>query len=416
MNTKALLFAAVLAVVLVLVGLLVTDSGDGSAKAGDNSTLLFPDLMEGINDAAALTITTSEGEFNAQRAGETWILAERDGYPVQMENVRATLIGLAELKTVEAKTSDSERYSKLGVQAVGAEPEAETQSKQVNVKDEGGAILAALIIGKPRSGGQGATFYARKPGEDASWLVEGKLPPLPASGDDWLDKKILELKRNDISGARTTHADGEILTISKSDGETDFTVHELPAERELKYASVANGIAGAMQYLNFEDVQKAESFEQPESPVAVTSLWTKDGLQVTTELWDIGEETFASFRAAYDLDGIPTVDLGPQPPLEEGEAQAKATPRPAAEVEAEVETLNAQLTPWIYKIATYSKENLTKRLEDQLKPLPEPEEEAPAEGDVPSIDAFGGPVEDEAAAPSIDDLGGAPADDEGDDG
>ena len=98
MNSKALLFAAVLAIVLVLVGLLAKDSGNGAAQASDQDTLIFPDLMEAINEVSALTVSSIEGEFNLRREGDKWILVERDGYPVQMDNVRSTLIGLAELK------------------------------------------------------------------------------------------------------------------------------------------------------------------------------------------------------------------------------------------------------------------------------------------------------------------------------
>ena len=42
----------------------------------------------------------------------------------------------------------------------------------------------------------------RRAADAASWLVRGDLPPLPEKGDEWLDKKILEIKRADVAAAR----------------------------------------------------------------------------------------------------------------------------------------------------------------------------------------------------------------------
>lgn len=413
MNSKAILLATVLAVALIAIGLFVTRGGDSEAASPDTDAAFLPGLYDRINDVASLKVATSDGEFHARRSGDAWTLDEHHGYPVQVDQVRQTLIALAEMKRVEEKTDDPERYAELGVQPVGSDPEAEAQSKEVTLLDGAGETVAAVLVGKTRSGGRGGTFYVRRPSEGASWLVEGKLPPLPADGAEWLDKKILELKRDEVRAARITHADGEVLTISKEDAETNYTLHELPPERELSYASAPGGVAGALQYLNFEEVETRESFEAPEEVTSVSSFWTKDGMRVTVQLWEKEETPYAAFEAAYDPDGAPTLAVGPMPPPEEGEdegttAEAEVIPRPKEEVEAEVAELNGRLSRWVFKLPAYSKTNLTKRVEGLLKPLPEPEESTPGEDEVDDpdapldIDSLGGPlevpVEDDAPA------------------
>lgn len=405
MNAKTLIGAAVLAAILILIGLLAYNSGSPETQVEEKGSALFPELIEKINDVASLELTTSEGLFTLERGDPSWTLVDRGGYPVQMDKVRPALIALAELEKLEQKTSNPASYTRLGVQAVNSDLAAEFQSKQLTLKDAAGTVIASLIVGKPREGTRGENFFCRRAADPESWLVTGTLPPLPEKADEWLDKKVLEIQRNDVRAARITHTDGEVVTISKKDSETDYTLHELPADRELKYGSAANVLAGSMQYLNFEDVLQAAEFTAPEEPLSIASLWTKDGMRVTVEVWQKEEKHYAAFSAAYDPTGAPTLDVGPAPPPEElvegepilegGETEpiveAEATPRPAEVVQPEVEALNARLTPWVYVIPEYSKNNFAKRMEELLKPLPEEE-----------------PVEEGAGEPSIDNLGGDP--------
>jgi len=401
MNAKTLIGAAVAAAILILVGLLAYRGSAPETQVEEKGTELFPGLIEKLNDVRTLELQTTEGLYTFDKGDPSWTLRDRGGYPVQMEKVRPTLIAVAELEKQERMTSEPDSYPRLGVQAVSSDLEAEFQPKQLTLKDASGAVLASLIVGKKREGSSDG-FYCRRAADPESWLVKGDLPVLPEKADEWLDKKILEIQRNDVCAARVTHPDGEVLTIAKKDDDTDYTLLELPEGRELKYSSAANVLAGSMQYLNFEDVLQAGEFTAPDESLSIANLWTKDGMRVTAEVWQKDEKAYAAFSAAYDPDGAPKLDgYGPEPPPEEPvegvegdesepEAEAPYTPRPAAEVEAEVKALNDRLTPWVFQVPEYCKNNFAKHLEDLLKPLPveEPADEA-AEGEA-SIDNLGG--------------------------
>ncbi len=408
MTPKTLILLIAATAVLVVGGLFYYESSAPPSETAVEGELLFPGLIDEVNDVASLEVATEEGQFTVQRGDEGWGLVERGGYPVLLERVRATLLALAEVKLVERKTENPALYERLGVQSVGEGTGAETPSKSVTAKRADGSVLAALIVGKSREAGTGATYYARRVGESASWLVEGERPPLPETGDEWLDKKVLELDRAEVRAGRTTHADGEVVTIAKKDSETDYTVLDVPEGRELKYASVAGGIAGSMQYLNFEEVLPVTEFEEPGPAVAVTELWTKDGMRVDARVFE-GEDgkTWGLFHATLDLEGTPTLPqpTGPQP---EAVAESVATPRPAAEVQAEIDALNARLDRWAYELPQYSRTNLTKRLEDLLKPLPTESEApsaAPGDGGA-ALDLLEGsaPLEEEVEAPLLEDV------------
>lgn len=407
MNTKSILVAALLAVVLVIAGFIANRSAESAGAAPETAgDPMLPELYDQLNDVVMITVRTTDAELNFAQQGDDWVFVEREGYPIQPDNVRAALVAMAELKLVEAKTTNASKFEQLGVQPVGGAPAAEYQSKEITLQNAAGETLAALLIGKPRSGGSGRTFYARQPSSSQSWLVEGKQPSLPQTGDEWLDKKVVEINRTEVKAARITHADGEVLTVSKASADANFKPHDIPEGRELTYDAVAGTVSGALQFVNFEDVQRAEAFEEPGTPISVTEVWTNDGMRVTAELWEIDGAPFARFAAAYDLEGAPEqVPLGPLAMEEEpgpGQAKVEVTPRPRDAVEAEVAALNARVSKWVYKLPTYTKSNLTKRMDALLKPLPEPVEEEMA------------PTPDDDSPIDIDSLGGAPPG--GDDG
>jgi hypothetical protein len=404
-NPKRLLILCLATALLVLAGLFLYDAGAPPSETEVEGQMVFAELMKQVNDVSELVIVTSEGEFTVRSVEGTWGLMESAGYPVLRDKVRDTLLSLANLEKVERKTSNPALFEKLGVQPVADNGAAETPSASVTAKTADGQILAALIVGKARATGGGSTFYARRPAEPESWLVRGKRPPLFQEGSEWLDKSILEVKRDVVRAARTTHADGEIVSIAKLDSETNYTVLGRPADRELSYASVAGGIAGSMQYLNFEAVKPIEDFKAPETALAVTSLWTRDGVRMTVEIFEPEPETiWAVFHADFDLAGGPELPAAVGPDPAALDATATATARPEAEVRAEILELNARLDKWAYKLPQYSKTNFTKRLEELLKPLPEESasEPAPPGDGGAALDLLEGPAPEVEEAKELD--------------
>ena len=68
--------------------------------------------------------------------------------------------------------------------------------------------------------------------------------------------------------------------------DVDFAVADIPEGRELSYPTVANGIAGALNGLELEDVREALGGE----PIARTRVTTFDGLQVEVTAYRDGDE------------------------------------------------------------------------------------------------------------------------------
>lgn len=382
MNQKRLAIAALAALALLALGLVLRGQRQPPAAASESGKPLFPGLLDRINEVAAMHVTTATGGYRIVRQEGGFGVAEKGGYPVEQGQVVKNVLAIAELKKLERKTADPARYAEIGVQDV---PTPDSSTKIVSLRDASDKELAALVLGQTRTGRNSKSIFVRKVGDPQAWLVEGNLD-LREDATAWLDKKILEVKRADVRAVRTQHPDGELVLVSKAKPEDSaFHVENVPPDRKLKYATVANGMGGALEYLNLQDVARADSFEPPEGEPVRTSFWTFDGLRIDVALYEKDSKTYASFRASYDAEGpAELAAVGPvlsEEPAEapEGEAAPEKPRRPAEEVRAEAEKLDARLARWVFEIPAYSKTNLAKRNDELTEPLV-PEEEGAQPG------------------------------------
>ena len=416
MNTRSLLILAGATAVVAVVAAVTLHHGESAVQETPAAGKLFPAFAASLNNSATVELKKKDGVTTLRKSADSWGLAEKNGYPVDMSAVRKTLIGLSELTATEARTEDPKLYAKLGVE----DPDAEgSTSTLLTVKDEAGKELASLIVGKEHAGKSFTAHqvYVRKPGEKKSWLANGDLA-LKEKGADWLDKKILEVKRERVRAVEIRHADGEVVAVDRDKPDTkDFTLHDVPDGKELTYPSAPTSVADALGYLNLEDVVPAESMDMKEG-VACTSKFTCfDGLTITVLTKDAGEKTYARFEASYEA---PLTAAGPSPapetkPGEPKDPSQASTPdskdsatkegapktdekpkaKTAEEVQKEVSELNARLSKWVYQIPSYNKSSFEKKKAELLKDKVTPPPEAPKTETTPETE----PTSSEGKAP-----------------
>ena len=108
----------------------------------------FPALRENPDAVAKLVVATPEGTITLVReTGARWAALERFGYPVDRKRVRELVVALADMRLIERKTAQPERYARLQVEAPDAEG---AQSQLVRLESADGKVLAEAIIGKER--------------------------------------------------------------------------------------------------------------------------------------------------------------------------------------------------------------------------------------------------------------------------
>ena len=346
---------------------------------------VFPELAAQLNELSGVTVTGHDESFHLHKTGDTWGMDEKDGHAVRFERLKGLLVALSDLKPLERKTATPALHSKLGLQAPG---DAGSASVQVTVLGASGAPVADVIVGRP--GPAARTRYIRKAGDDQTWLVQGELNA-DASRQAWVDTEILRIEPANVAHVTTTHADGEVLHVDKQAKEDPvWTIADIPEGREPKNAGIAATVAGALQWLDFDDVSAVGKRALPDTDRATTVYETWDGLTITVTAAREPAPAAAEPPAEPAADG----ETPPTPPAPEATdwiaVTVAAADSAADDVKAKAAELNARLSPWVYKLVKYKAAPLRQRMADLTQPKPEKaaategtEPVAPAEGEPP---------------------------------
>ena len=426
MRTHHLLILVAAAIVAILAAVWARSIHEPVHTAGAG-TLLVPGLEAKLNDVATMSVKGKDGaSVTLERGADMWSVHEKSGYPADTGKVRKLLIAIAQSKLVEQKTANPESYGELGVAdptTTASTPAAPDKTKTPEKSETSGALVeiqapvegqdkVALIVGNSARGATGT--YVRKVGDTQSWLTSGDLS-VQADPMTWVDRTIMNVAANRIQQVTIRHPDGQTLVIDKTKkDDANFTVHDIPEKREVKYASVGNPTASALASLRFDDVATlADKDPSAHSPL-VAEYRTFDGMVVTVQTYADGDKRYAHFAAAFDEDQARRFYVPPAPPADapkaddaekpdaatdepegegDGAAESAETAKPAGEtpattpestppaapaapaepdfsaVRTEVDTLNKKVDPWVYDIGGYKYDQINKHVTDMLKDL-----------------------------------------------
>jgi hypothetical protein len=343
----------VLGVALVVLGVLAFLGQRAHTPALTAGGAILPGLTSALNDVERVTVVKAGGETVAtiEKHADGWTVVEKGGYAADVAKLRQNLRGLAEAKILETKTSNPAFYDKLGVQDVA---DAKATGLAVSIAASG-KDFGTLILGDAKGTKQ---RYARRANEPQSYLLD-RDPSFPKSAAQWLDGLIVDVRGNRIRQVTIKHADGEVVTINKPSAEaTNFDVAGVPKGRELLYPGVANVIGNSLRELNLEDVARADD-TTPERPVQV-EFRTFDGLVVRATGGKRGDDAWLTFTASVDAEQAAQAAAKPATQPEGGAAPSDST--------AEAQRINARVSGWRYKLATFQYDQMTRRMTDLLKP------------------------------------------------
>jgi len=335
--------ATILMLTLIIAGAAFYFSDQEMEKVEDREggVVFLSGLMNKINQVAHVVVTEGQSSTHLKLKNDRWIVEEKAGYDAEFSKVKQLLLGLAELKTIEAKTSKPENYGRLGVQNVG--DDGEVKSRQVQLLDKADNVLYTLIVGKSKASNvPGASAnYVRRLNEAKSWLVNGKID-VPVSQTDWLDKAIINISASRIKSVEITQPDKSQLLISKKEkADKNYSVENLPAKAELQSESVANSTANILQNLSFDDVLSRGTFQADDKQITRVTFKTFDGLQLMAQLNVKDDKNYLWFDTKTTSDD--------------------------EKITKESSELNAKFALWVYEISTAKATTFQKKLEDLLK-------------------------------------------------
>ena len=371
-----------------------------SPKSAAAGTLLFPELAKSASSVQKVAVTAKGKTFTLEKQGAGWGMTEKGGYAVNFDKVKDVVGKLAYFQILEKKTDRAELLSKLELEDPAG---AEAKSTRVTLSDAAGKTLADVVLGKSASGGGPAlaSMFVRRPDENQAYEVKGSVY-VDASPNNWLDKQVAKLERTRVHKVETVQGDGSKLAIQKATpDDKNYAVLDLPAGAELKWPGVADGIAGALEYLNFDDVDAAGKIDFASPATVTTTLQTFDGLVLTAKILEREGKFYGSFSARFDPAARvevtklePPAPAGPEQTPPDPAApppapvETKSVPgKTAEEVAKEAQELDLRLAKWTYVIPGYAASNLSKKMVDMLKEVGPP---LPPEGGIPPGDGAPG--------------------------
>jgi len=324
---------------------------------------MFPGLEQRLDRAATVTITRGEetvrlrkvtgeaeaqGEGSEQDAGSRWVLADPDGYPVRIQPLRNTFVGLTELQKLRPKTANPEWHAYLRLVA----PEDGGEAVRIEVRDAADQVLAALLVGEIEGvagvAGQG-TIHARKPGENQTWLVQGTLT-LETSRAHWIESNVLGILREEITGANITPPEGPAYRVVRvNPASEDFTLASRPEGRTARSRFAVNAVGSAIANLEVEDVRPEGAIDFTGASYASYAI---GDISVTAAL--VQDETKNWWARFVVLDTPPRG-------MRENEA----------EIQARLKALKQRTEGYVFEIPDFKAAQMTQPLERLLEPLPE---------------------------------------------
>lgn len=372
MNAKNISILTIITLLAVIAAVMLTQQKPTTQP----QQKFFPNLMSVVNDVTEINVRTKDDSVTLILGDGQWLFKEQHNYPVASDKINMLLLGVADLTAVEAKTSNPDLYSKIGVEDI-SEPEA--KSTLLTLKKGEGETVASLIIGNDRVAKIDANrseIYVRKPDNKQAWLTLGKLR-IEKEPRNWLLLEIINIDYNKIQQVRITHPDGDSFVVLKDTPKDDnYKLADLPKNAKVKAANMLESIATTLTSLKLDDVMAATEFEFDDKASTRAVFITFDGLEVTMTTTEKDGKHYAKLAAEFNPDAV-FVEAA------EGEKSADVQPKVDAKKQAEI--LNAKLKGWVYELSNYKVDNLLKKRDDFIEL-----EEKPAVSETSAIEGSGG--------------------------
>ena len=376
MKRNFLYLAAVTVVALALV-FIVTPTDRSSEKTVMNQ-LLLPAIAGRINEVDRVEIVTAGDTTVATlvRKDDAWAVEQMGGYHADWPKLQKLLAALARARVIEPKTDKPEYFARLGVEDISAQ-DAGGVLVRLGIGDQ----VTGVLIGKAAEGRKGR--YVRLQDSMASALVDQEFD-VPKETLQWADTKIVDINSSQVAEVEIIHPGSErVLATKVSADQTDFDLVGLPPDREVKSSWAINSLGSVLSLLNMQSVRPQDSVDWTKA--VKLRLITFSGVEVLADLVQAGDEYLIRLHAAQPAASVvrrdeesPGVEQEMQNPDGDAEQQlggdkdeksaADATEQAAEDVAAQVEDINDKVDGWAYGITKAKYENMTRKMEDLLKP------------------------------------------------
>ena len=305
MNPKVFLVLAALTTVTTIAAVFAVLSQPTATTLQFVDEPAFPALRENPDAVAKIILSSPAGTITLVReTGDRWAALERHGYPVDRKRVRDLVVALADMRLIERKTAEPQRYDRLEVEAPDAE---NAESELVRLEAANGTVLAEAIIGKQRyrlTGTEPSGTYLRRPDEAQSWLASGGIQ-IDREVARWLDGEIVDLDPEAIRRIEIQRAGEPSYAAVRDNPGGELHLTGLAGDETLKEDADLTRLTGALSSVRLDDVRPREQLTWP-AEQHTARVETFDGVELSVRLAQIEDGYWATFEARAVAPSNPT--------------------------------------------------------------------------------------------------------------
>ncbi len=300
--------------------------------------LLFPGLLDEINHVVEITVTTFQNSYSLALVDGSWRVSAFENYPAELPAIADFLIRFAQLRKIDMKTNDPEKFAALDLMGPGQVGSPTVMMELLAAENR---VLAGLLIGKRRTSVQSAPlteFYVRKPDENQTWLVESSMR-VPADAEGWLDTEIIDLDERVQKVTMQPVAERPFVILRESPEHTNFLLMNVPENHKIRHQFRLNDIGNLFHRLKFADVKKVADW----GTGIEVSVQTFDDLKIMAKFGSGEKRNFVRFTA-------------------------QVLPDAESKIKAEAERLNRKWRGWMYQISDVRRETAELTVADLVAP------------------------------------------------
>ncbi len=263
------------------------------------------------SEVASIVIRAPQATLTLARKAGHWTLAERNGFPADLNKVTDLVLKAIELKIGRAEAIGEQDRARLALlDPAKSTPPAGGSATSLTFKAADGRVLAQLLVGKKYFKNAPTAASADTPADGRFVMLPGHpqqvvivsdpLRLVSAASADWVSKDGIAVEH--VKSLEVKPAEGEGYKIERSSESADWKLANAKSGEKLDQTK-ANAAAYKLGRLEIDDVAAGDQagdkdFDHP----AVITATTFDGL---TYVLHLGQPEDERYRLRVEVEGTP---------------------------------------------------------------------------------------------------------------
>lgn len=228
MNLKKLYLATAILAILAVVTYFIKNAESTTpedARIGETplASLKLDDVSKIKIQADGETMTFMQNE---ERTG--WLMEEKHSLPANLSMLTGLVRKINDTRIERVASSNPDRIAELGF-----------GNDSISFMNDASEALLTLEFGRQTENGKQLMKFAD---EDRAFIVNSQFTP-QSNPSSWLNKKLIEIQREDIVTATFTFPDAEPLSVQRESSEADWTTESpLPEGKELDQGAITRAL------------------------------------------------------------------------------------------------------------------------------------------------------------------------------